>query len=113
MRHENLKVWQKSCEFAVQVYKSTSALKDFNYRDQLTRSCLSVASNIAEGMERASAKDKLRFLVIARASLAELKTQILIGVKVAYIDEKFYRQSVTDIDQIARMLAGLIKKFEN
>jgi len=53
-------------------------LKDFGFKDQITRSSLSIASNIAEGMERSTEKEKARFLEIARGSAAELRTQIQI-----------------------------------
>ena len=62
-------------------------LGDWGFKDQVTRSSLSIPSNIAEGMERASDKEKTRFLDIAKASSAELRTQIIIGIEVGYIQE--------------------------
>eukprot|EP01155_Anaeramoeba_flamelloides_P000959 Anaeramoba_flamelloidesa1053970_27.p2 GENE.a1053970_27~~a1053970_27.p2 ORF type:complete len:103 (+),score=2.38 a1053970_27:1622-1930(+) len=84
MRCENLDVWKRSCRLSVEVYKTFSECKDFGFKDQITRSSLSIGScnpagtrtNIAEGMEKDSNKDKIRFLNISEGSIAELITQI-------------------------------------
>lgn len=76
MNFEKLDVWKRSARLSAEVYKSTVSLKDFGFRDQLTRSGLSVPSNIAEGMTRNTPKERLRFLEIARSSVAEMRTQI-------------------------------------
>ncbi|WP_456458103.1 four helix bundle protein [Nitratifractor sp.] len=81
MKCENLDVWKKSAALSADIYKHHADLKDFGYKDQLTRSGLSIPSNIAEGMERISQQEKIRFLDIARASSAEAATQIYIGMK--------------------------------
>ncbi len=70
----------------MQIYKNPTITKDFGFRDQLTRAGLSVPSNIAEGMTRDSDREKVRFLDIARSSLAEARTQIYIGIDINYID---------------------------
>ena len=63
-------------------------LKDFGFKDQITRSSLSIPSNIAEGMERSTEKEKARFLEIARGSAAELRTPIMIGIEIEYINKE-------------------------
>jgi four helix bundle protein len=52
MRCENLDVWKRSCRMSVDIYKYFQESKDFGFKDQITRSSLSIASNIAEGMEK-------------------------------------------------------------
>lgn len=79
MNFENLDVWKHSTRLSADIYKTPILKKDFGFRDQLTRSGLSVPSNIAEGMTRDSDKEKVRFLDIARSSLAEARTQIYIA----------------------------------
>ncbi|QDP02003.1 four helix bundle protein [Thalassotalea sp. PS06] len=113
MFHEKLVVWQKSCDLAVQIFKLTASITDFGFRDQITRSSLSIASNIAEGIEKPTINDKKKYLYIAKGSLAELKTQLIIGERIGYLDfhsVKNYRQEAELID---RMIIGLIKKVES
>jgi len=62
---EDLDVWKRSARLSSQIYKELKTLNDFGFKDQITRSGLSVPSNIAEGMEIASSKEKCRFLDIA------------------------------------------------
>ena len=87
MSFESLDVWKRSKNLSVEIYRSMAKLGDWGFKDQVTRSSLSIPSNIAEGMERASDKEKARFLDIAKASSAELRTQIIIGIEVGYIQE--------------------------
>jgi four helix bundle protein len=109
---KELVVWQKSRDLAVEIYQATHQGKfkqDFGLRDQIRRSAVSVPSNIAEGDERNSDKDAIRFFYIAKGSLAELRTQLDIAFSVNYITEEIFQ----DIDQkailIGKMLGNLIK----
>ncbi|MBL4772226.1 MAG: four helix bundle protein [Alcanivoracaceae bacterium] len=79
MSFKNIDVWNKSRNLSVAVYGGMSNLKDFGFKDQITRSSLSVPSNIAEGYERFSNKELIRFLYIAKGSCGELQAQIIIG----------------------------------
>ena len=87
MKCEKLEVWKRSCRLSVNTYKYFSSCKDFGFKDQITRSSLSIASNIAEGMEKESNKDKNRYLDISKGSVAELITQIFIGIEIDYIEK--------------------------
>ncbi len=78
MDFETLIVWQRSKCLAVRIYRKFARCGGFGFKDQITRSALSVPSNIAEGMERCGAKEKVHFLWVAKASCGELRTQILI-----------------------------------
>ena len=62
---EELEVWKRACQLAVQVYETLRQRRDFALRDQMQRAAVSVASNIAEGAERGG-KDFARFLRVAR-----------------------------------------------
>ena len=70
---EDLEVWKRACNLAVQVYASLRDCRDYGLRDQMQRAAVSIASNIAEGAERPP-KEFSRFLTIARGSAAELRT---------------------------------------
>jgi len=88
---QELKVWQLGKELAVAIYKITNEKKfkaDFGLTDQIRRAAVSIPSNIAEGDERGSNKDAVRFLYIAKGSLAELRTQrtqLIIANEIVYI----------------------------
>ena len=111
MRCERLDVWKRSCRLSVDVYKHFSEVKDCGFRDQITRSSLSVASNIAEGLEKGSDKEKMRFIEIAKGSGAELITQVYIGIEIGYIEKSLGLKWVKELKEILKMLAGLKKNY--
>ena len=94
------------------MYRIFSGLRDFGFKDQITRSSLSVPSNIAEGFGRTSNKEKRNFLNIARGSCAELHTQLLIGSKIGYLDQKISNKLILESKEIASMIPGLMKCLE-
>lgn len=73
---EDLKVWKRASRLSVDAFIVLHNLKDFIIKDQISRCSLSIPSNIAEGMERDSEQDTIRFLRIAKGSCAELRTQL-------------------------------------
>ena len=107
MKCEKLDVWKRACRLSVEIYTHFKACKDFSFKDQITRSALSVASNIAEGMEKESVKENIRFLEIARGSTAELITQIYIGIEIDYIDKAKGIEWVKESNELLKMLNGL------
>ena len=109
MGFENLEVWKSSARLSAELYKELKGLKDYGFKDQITRSGLSIPSNIAEGEERSSLKECLNFLNYAKGSCGELKTQILIGIDITYIDQSIGRQWLAEADKISNMLGGLIR----
>jgi four helix bundle protein len=70
------------------------------------------ASNIAEGYERERSKDRVRFLVIAKGSCAECWIQLLIGTEAGFIERTSASPLVAEVEQIYRMLRGLIAGFD-
>ncbi|WP_339419553.1 MULTISPECIES: four helix bundle protein [unclassified Pseudomonas] len=113
MDFEKLVVWQRSKCLAVEIYREFAQCKDLGFKDQITRSALSVPSNIAEGMERCSAKEKVRFLWIVKASCGELRTQILIGSDIAYIAHPLAENWIAETRELSKMLCGLINKISD
>ena len=113
MQCENLDVWKRACSVSVEIYKIMQECKDYGFKDQITRSGLSIASNIAEGMERFSVKEKIRFLDISRASCAELITQIYIGIKIGFIKKEMGLKIKNETEEISKMLTSLIKGLNN
>jgi four helix bundle protein len=107
-----LRVWQESKKLAVVIYKITDGRKlqsDFSLRDQLRRSAVSIPSNIAEGDERDTDKEAVRFFYIAKGSLAELRTQLEIALEIGHLAPDQYQSLENHCQQIGRMLGSLIK----
>lgn len=112
MDFEKLDVWKQSARLSADLYKTLRTLNDWGFKDQITRSGLSVPSNIAEGMSRESSKEKLRFLSIAKGSCAELRTQIYIGIDIGYIEKETGQDWIQRTKRIASMLSGLMNKIK-
>ena len=111
MAFEDLEVWKRSAALSAEVYLELKLLRDYGFKDQITRSGLSVPSNIAEGMERNYNKEKQQFLFIAKASCAELRTQTYIGIKIGYIKAKKGNQWIQETKELSAMLTGLISSL--
>lgn len=111
MRCERLDVWKRSCRLSVEVYKNFTESKDFGFKDQITRSSLSIPSNLAEGLEKESDREKVRYIEIARGSSAELITQIYIGVEVGYIEKVIGMRWTRELKELSKMLSGLKKNY--
>ena len=112
MKFQTLEVWQLSYQISCSIYLETKGLRDWGFKDQITRSGLSVPSNIAEGIERQGAKEQVQFLYIAKASLAEVMTQAMIGKDIGYLEDKFVDELLAKAERISAMLAGLIKSIK-
>ena len=76
MSFEDLEVWKRSARLSADIYKAMVNLKDFGFKDQITRSGLSIPSKISEGAERESIKEFINFLSYTKGSAGELRTQI-------------------------------------
>ena len=111
MAFENLEVWKKSARLSGEIYKELKNLKDFGFKDQITRSGLSIPSNIAEGLERNSEKETKNFLSYAKGSCGELRTQIYIGMDIGYISKDIGTTWIEATKQISAMLVGLMRSL--
>jgi four helix bundle protein len=111
-RFEDLLVWQRAKRLCVDIYHVTGEgrfARDFGLRDQVQRAAVSVMSNIAEGFERKSAPEFARFLMIAKGSAAEVKSQMYLAEELGYTDEGTARALRSQCSEIARMLISLRK----
>ena len=113
MKCEKLDVWKKSARLSANVYKAFKECKDFGFKDQITRAGLSIPSNIAEGMEKVSYKEQIRFLDIAKGSAAEFATQTYIGIDIGYIDKEEGIAWIEASDHILSMLSNLQTNIKN
>lgn len=110
---EELEVWQRACRQSVSIYAEFEACRKLSLKDQIERSGLSVASNIAEGSERNSAQEFQRFLNIALGSNGELRTQLYIARKLDFITQDTFNHLISESKEISAMLRGLWQSIED
>ena len=114
--YKELIVWQKAIDLTVMIYQLTSRFPKsemFGLTDQMRRSTVAIASNIAEGSCRGHISEYIQFLQIAFASGAELETQLLVAYKVNYISSETYSTSTRLLDEILRMLNKMLSKLKS
>ncbi len=111
-RFEDIEAWQRGRELTRDAYALTrqeSFARDFALRDQIRRACISITSNIAEGHERSSPRDFARFLTIAKASCAEVRSQLYLALDQRYVETDEFERLTTLCRRIGAALAGLIR----
>jgi four helix bundle protein len=114
--HKNLKVWQRSISFVTEIYRVT---RDFPREEmycmvgQLRRAAISIPSNIAEGSARRNTREYIQFLYVSLGSAAEIETQITISINLGYLMQEKSRGIQAELEEIIRMLAGLIKSLSD
>ena len=110
--HKDLDVWKKSMDFVTKLYKTTISFPKeeiYGLTNQMRRAAVSIPSNIAEGAARKSNKEFIQFLYIALGSNVELETQLIISKNLKFINDELFIELEKEIDEIGRMLFGLIK----
>jgi len=108
---KELRVWQKGIDLAVNIYQITvnfPTFEKFALVSQMQCSVASISSNIAEGRERGTTSDFIRFLHISKRSIFELETQLIISEKLKYINNEISIKLLNKITSIAMMLNKLI-----
>ena len=110
---EDLDIWKRSCRLATEVYKHLENCRDYGLKDQMTRSAVSIASNIAEGAERNSIKEFRQFLHIAKGSAAELRTQLYIANRIGLLEKKVTKDLVEETKTISAKTQALVNKLNS
>ena len=111
-KHHDLKVWQEAMELVTDIYRVTGEFpreEIYSLTSQMRRAAVSVPSNIAEGAARISNKEFLQFLAIARGSLSELETQIIISQNLDYVQD--VDQILKRVSTVFALLGGLMKSI--
>jgi four helix bundle protein len=109
---ENLECWQQAKKLAVDMYHFStdgSLNHDSALRDQLRKSALAIASQIACGKERGSTTEFIKYLGTAKATAAELRTQLIISREIGYLSEGDFLDFEDKINRISAMIGGLIR----
>jgi len=115
-RFEDLEAWKFGRELAQSVYSLTRKerfSKDFGLSDQIRRASVSVMTNTAEGFERGSNKDFVRFLFIARGSAGEVRSLLYVALDQSYITEEEFNTTQDLCIQTSRIIWGLVKSLRN
>lgn len=110
----DLDVWQRGVRLAgdiVRLVRGFPDLEQYGLSSQMRRAAVSVPSNIAEGWGRGSRKELLRYVAIARGSLLELQTQLLIAEDVGYASAEQARPLLGEMDELSRMLLALTRSL--
>lgn len=108
-------VWEKSIQLVISTYEVVKMFpKEEMYAlsSQIKRAAVSVPSNIAEGHDRSSDKEFCQFLCIARGSLAELETQLIIANELNYADKDAIDNVLEKCYEVGKMLNSLVKKIK-
>ena len=110
----DLIAWQKAMELAKGIYTVTQSMPDdekFGLTAQMRRAAVSIPANIAEGHGRQSRPDYIRFLKIARGSLMELQTEMMLSQDIGFLTISDQLNELTA--ETDRVLQGLIRSLEN
>ncbi|QDS98392.1 four helix bundle protein [Adhaeretor mobilis] len=110
--YQELDVWKLAMHFTSAIYRLTASFpkdEQFGLSSQLRRAAVSIPSNIAEGHARSSNNELRRFCTIARGSLAEVETQLVIAEDLGYLNPKETEQAHETTTKLGKMLSGLIR----
>jgi len=106
-----LSVWQKSYALTLKIYNFSKSFPNeerYGMTSQLRRAAYSIPSNIAEGYERNHRKEYLQFLHIAKGSLGEIETFLMLSRDLSYLTADDYRELEFQRAEVGKMLKGLI-----
>lgn len=109
-RFEDLVASQKARELTMEVYRMTRTAPfchDFGLRDQVQRAAVSIMSNLAEGFERGCSAEFHQCVVVAKASCAELRSQLYVALDAGYLSEKEFRRAGGLAEEVSRIIGGL------
>jgi four helix bundle protein len=109
---EEINSWKKSRSFNKRIYEITNGSefkKDFDLVKQIRRASISISSNIAEGFERNTDKEFIYFLYVAKASAAEVRSQLYLALDLDYIKKIEFEELFNEISDISKLISGFIK----
>ena len=115
LAYKDMIVWKKAMDLVEEVYQLVKLLpKEETYAlsDQMRRAAISIPSNIAEGKTRNSVKEYMQFLSIARGSVSELNTQLLVCNRIHYLSEEQTAKAVGLCEEVGSMVYGVMRKLK-
>jgi four helix bundle protein len=114
-KFEDLIAWQKARSLTKAIYEATRKVhfaKDFCLAGQIQRAAVSIMSNIAEGFERNRPAEFHRFLLIAKASCAEVRSQLYIALDIGYLSQPEFSQLLQQSQEVGKIVSGLAISVE-
>jgi four helix bundle protein len=115
MHHKQTPLWLKSMALASELHRAVLDLpphEKFGLSSQMRRAAVSVPSNVAEGAARRTRRELLAFLHIARGSLAELETQLLLCTDIGYLTAARAAPALKLVDEVGRLLTSTIHRLQ-
>lgn len=109
-RFEDLLAWQKARALTRKIYQVSRRhdfLRDYGLSGQIQRAAVSIMSNIAEGFERGGLREFHQFLSTAKASCAEVRSQLYVALDIGYIDDATFQGVREEAEEVGRILGGL------
>lgn len=109
-----LVTWQKAMALAEAIYDATEEMPKaevYGLTSQIRRSAVSIPSNIAEGQGRSHDGDFSKFLLNARGSTYELRTQLELATRLKFLDPLVGDKLIESTDEISRMLNGMLRSL--
>lgn len=113
--HKDLRVWQQSMDMVASIYEKTKTFPKeelFGMVSQIRRAAVSVPSNIAEGYARGTDREKLHFLKISSGSMSEVDTQLLLCMKLGYLNQETYEELSEMVTSVWKQLNALISSIK-
>jgi four helix bundle protein len=110
-----LKVWQKSHQLTLEVYKATLSFPKeeiYGLTSQMRRSSCSIAANMAEGCGKDSEKELIRFFQIAAGSASELEYHLLLSYDLGLLQTDTYKSLDKEVNEVKKMLISFIQKLK-
>ncbi len=112
-RFEEIVAWQKAKSMTVAIYRRMNDCRDSGFRGQLQRASISVMNNIAEGYERKTNKEFTQFLYIAKGSCGEVRSMLILGREIGFLEQHDCDTLMMASLEISRMISGLIKALKS
>jgi four helix bundle protein len=115
-RFEDIQAWQKARILLKEIYLITADgnfAKDFELRNQIRRSAISISANIAEGQGRRTDKDFANFLNMSLGSIAETKSHLYLALDLGYLNREIFQELYEKLDEVGRMVFALNQHLRN
>lgn len=106
---QSILAWQQAHKLTILIYKDFKDCQDWGFRDQIQRAAVSVMNNVAEGHAKRSNKSFINFLLIAKGSLAEVQSMLILSYDLGYLSEKTVNSHFELAEETAKIISGLIK----
>jgi len=113
---DELPVWRDAVEIGKEIYLLTNTgkfEKDYTLKDQIRRAAISISSNIAEGFERSNNNEFIRFLLIAKGSVGEVRSQLYFAFILGYIDRGVFNNFNSKLEVLAKQIGSFISYLKN